>query len=299
MACFPLPGCSTVTARLLWTCCNLKQFYFFSFLCAGRSCHLAASIVHVERCWPFTRRTSIRRQPCPRHSVFLPSTCVILFAVPASSFTNQISFPFFLLFCAAYYYSHLTSSCNTPFSIQLHVLTLSFSFPFPLLPSPSLLLRCVVCVPRFICFLSQRHGAAQGLETLQSTLVRSRRSSLEPPSLPTSTYVYLCSSFFLFIYVVTISSHLKFLTRSSLQRFQLHLLQVFDAPTLNGFMALGRPAWKETRAALQKLLSKEDATLQGDAELRAKVLIPIADVTMAMYVVGVIVVIVEPPFVYL
>lgn len=64
-------------------------------------------------------------------------------------------------------------------------------------------------------------------------------------------------------------------------------------------MALGRPAWKETRAALQKLLSKEDATLQGDAELRAKVLIPIADVTMAMYVVGVIVVIVEPPFVHL
>jgi len=59
-------------------------------------------------------------------------------------------------------------------------------------------------------------------------------------------------------------------------------VDVFDAPTLNGFMALGRPAWKETRAALQKLLSKEDATLQGDAELRAKVLIPIADVTMAM-----------------
>lgn len=224
-----------------------------------------------------------------------------LYYLPSQQVLLQIRFYFHSFCCSVlpYYYSHLTSSCNTPFSIQLHVLTLSFSFPFPLLPSPSLLLRCVVCVPRFICFLSQRHGAAQGLETLQSTLVRSRRSSLEPPSLPTSTYVYLCSSFFLFIYVVTISSHLKFLTRSSLQRFQLHLLQVFDAPTLNGFMALGRPAWKETRAALQKLLSKEDATLQGDAELRAKVLIPIADVTMAMYVVGVIVVIVEPPFVYL
>lgn len=47
-------------------------------------------------------------------------------------------------------------------------------------------------------------------------------------------------------------------------------------------MALGRPAWKEARAAIQKLLSKDDTTLQGDAALRAKALIPIADVTMSM-----------------
>lgn len=31
---------------------------------------------------------------------------------------------------------------------------------------------------------------------------------------------------------------------------------VFAAPTLNGFMALGRPAWREARHALQEGLHK-------------------------------------------
>ena len=34
------------------------------------------------------------------------------------------------------------------------------------------------------------------------------------------------------------------------------LQAAFDTPTLNAFMALGRPAWQEARAALQKALQK-------------------------------------------
>jgi hypothetical protein len=37
-------------------------------------------------------------------------------------------------------------------------------------------------------------------------------------------------------------------------------VSVFDAPTLNAFMALGKDAWSETRASLQKLFSAEDVS---------------------------------------
>ena len=47
-------------------------------------------------------------------------------------------------------------------------------------------------------------------------------------------------------------------------------------------MALGRPAWQDTRALLQNLLSAENPTLRDDAELRAKVLLPMKDVTLHM-----------------
>ncbi|CAG0917565.1 unnamed protein product [Notodromas monacha] len=36
--------------------------------------------------------------------------------------------------------------------------------------------------------------------------------------------------------------------------------------SLNHFMSLGKSAWKETRTAIQSLLSKDNQTLQGDAE---------------------------------
>jgi len=42
---------------------------------------------------------------------------------------------------------------------------------------------------------------------------------------------------------------------------------VFDSTVLNGFMALGREAWKEVRERLQKLLSCENRELQDDASL--------------------------------
>eukprot|EP00111_Clytia_hemisphaerica_P024319 TCONS_00071736-protein len=55
---------------------------------------------------------------------------------------------------------------------------------------------------------------------------------------------------------------------------------VFDESTLNEFMSLGRPAWQETRATLQKILSKNEGVLRDDAGLREKALIPMESVTM-------------------
>lgn len=45
---------------------------------------------------------------------------------------------------------------------------------------------------------------------------------------------------------------------------------VFDQETLNAFMGLNRSAWIEARATLQKILSREDATLQGNGQLMEK-----------------------------
>jgi fumarylacetoacetase len=45
---------------------------------------------------------------------------------------------------------------------------------------------------------------------------------------------------------------------------------VFGGPTLNAFMALGRPAWRRMREVLQQLLSSETGTLRDDRTLRAR-----------------------------
>lgn len=45
---------------------------------------------------------------------------------------------------------------------------------------------------------------------------------------------------------------------------------VFEEPTLNSFMELGRPAWKEARGTLQRILSAEEPILKDNADLRAK-----------------------------
>lgn len=50
--------------------------------------------------------------------------------------------------------------------------------------------------------------------------------------------------------------------------------------TLNAFMALGRPAWVEARATLQRLLSPGEGALRDDAALRAAALLPQAQATM-------------------
>lgn len=50
--------------------------------------------------------------------------------------------------------------------------------------------------------------------------------------------------------------------------------------TLNAFMALGRPAWVETRQALQKLLSKDEPTLRENIALREKAFVAQKDATM-------------------
>ncbi|PRW58964.1 fumarylacetoacetase [Chlorella sorokiniana] len=54
----------------------------------------------------------------------------------------------------------------------------------------------------------------------------------------------------------------------------------FQQPTLNAFMALGRPAWAEARATLLHLLSAGEGTLRDDTVLRSRVLLPASEVRM-------------------
>uniref|UniRef100_T1ISQ9 Fumarylacetoacetase n=1 Tax=Strigamia maritima TaxID=126957 RepID=T1ISQ9_STRMM len=55
---------------------------------------------------------------------------------------------------------------------------------------------------------------------------------------------------------------------------------VFNESSLNSFMALGRPAWKEVRHLIQKLLSGDDARIRDDPELRANAFVYQSDATM-------------------
>jgi len=55
---------------------------------------------------------------------------------------------------------------------------------------------------------------------------------------------------------------------------------VFDEPTLNAFMALGRPAWRETRSTLQRLLAADNPELRDNQELRNKVFVSMCDAVM-------------------
>ncbi|KAI9206427.1 uncharacterized protein BJ171DRAFT_422190 [Polychytrium aggregatum] len=56
---------------------------------------------------------------------------------------------------------------------------------------------------------------------------------------------------------------------------------VFSKPSLNAFMALGRPAWREARHTLQALLAASGPVvdLRESQELQAKILVPLAHVT--------------------
>eukprot|EP01116_Phalansterium_solitarium_P016550 TRINITY_DN3863_c0_g1_i1.p1 TRINITY_DN3863_c0_g1~~TRINITY_DN3863_c0_g1_i1.p1 ORF type:complete len:439 (-),score=122.81 TRINITY_DN3863_c0_g1_i1:215-1483(-) len=63
---------------------------------------------------------------------------------------------------------------------------------------------------------------------------------------------------------------------------RLHESRIFHQSTLNAFMALGRPVWRETRAVLTRLLSKEEPTLRDNAELRSRALIPMSAVEMLL-----------------
>lgn len=48
--------------------------------------------------------------------------------------------------------------------------------------------------------------------------------------------------------------------------------EVFNQPTLNSFMALGRLAWKEARCRIQRLLNAEEPTLRDNHSLRNRTL---------------------------
>lgn len=66
-------------------------------------------------------------------------------------------------------------------------------------------------------------------------------------------------------------SAIKHLINGPIMKDKQH---VFDETTLNSFMALGKEAWIETRATLQKLLSYNEATLRDDHKLRSKAFVP-------------------------
>jgi fumarylacetoacetase len=57
---------------------------------------------------------------------------------------------------------------------------------------------------------------------------------------------------------------------------------VFKAGTLNRFLSLGRPAWREVRATVSRLLRDDIADLRDNAELRETALIPVSEVTMKL-----------------
>jgi fumarylacetoacetase len=56
----------------------------------------------------------------------------------------------------------------------------------------------------------------------------------------------------------------------------------FSQPTLNAFMAAGRPAWREARTILQTLLSVANPYLRDNAAMREQVLLPMSEVRMVL-----------------
>ena len=57
---------------------------------------------------------------------------------------------------------------------------------------------------------------------------------------------------------------------------------VFSEDALNGFLALGRPAWSKARQVIQDLLSADTSTLRDDAALRERALHARKDITMQL-----------------
>ncbi|XP_010270099.1 PREDICTED: fumarylacetoacetase [Nelumbo nucifera] len=56
----------------------------------------------------------------------------------------------------------------------------------------------------------------------------------------------------------------------------------FLQPSLNKFVGMGRPAWKEARATIQRLLSSDEPTLRDNDSLREKALFPMNKVEMLL-----------------
>ena len=57
---------------------------------------------------------------------------------------------------------------------------------------------------------------------------------------------------------------------------------VFASPSLNAFMALGPEVWTKTRARISELLRSDHPELRDDSALRARALLPLADVRLHM-----------------
>ena len=58
--------------------------------------------------------------------------------------------------------------------------------------------------------------------------------------------------------------------------------RVFSEDSLNSFLSLGRPAWRQARNLIQHLLSADTPTLRDDARLREKIFHAQDDVTMKL-----------------
>ena len=58
--------------------------------------------------------------------------------------------------------------------------------------------------------------------------------------------------------------------------------QVFGRPSLNTFMALGRPAWREARATISRLLSADVPTLRDNLPLRHRLLFRQSEVDLLL-----------------
>lgn len=57
---------------------------------------------------------------------------------------------------------------------------------------------------------------------------------------------------------------------------------VFGSASLNPFLALGRPAWKEARSIVSGLLGADESTIRDDAALRERVLLPVDRVELLL-----------------
>ena len=57
-------------------------------------------------------------------------------------------------------------------------------------------------------------------------------------------------------------------------------LEVFAQSSINAFMALGPQVWSKTRAGISELLRHDNPRLRDDKPLRARALLPLADVTL-------------------
>ncbi|MBR0758105.1 fumarylacetoacetase [Bradyrhizobium jicamae] len=65
-------------------------------------------------------------------------------------------------------------------------------------------------------------------------------------------------------------------------RLDVGPLGVFSQPSLNAFMALGPKVWSTTRARISELLRADHPELRDNRELRARALVPMAEVKLHM-----------------
>ncbi|WFU33386.1 fumarylacetoacetase [Bradyrhizobium brasilense] len=65
-------------------------------------------------------------------------------------------------------------------------------------------------------------------------------------------------------------------------RLDVGPLGVFSQPSLNAFMALGPKVWSATRVRISELLRSDHPELRDNRELRARALVPMADVRLHM-----------------